>query len=160
MTLAIIVAMTEAHIAALMPFENAMFGTEAWSAGSYRAELADVGTRHYLAAEGPAGELLGWAGVMVAADSAEILTVGVVPDSRRQGIATRLIDGLMVEARRRGAGEVFLEVRLDNDAARQLYEHEGFAVVGRRRGYYDHGRIDAIVMRRELTTPSGAGHDV
>jgi ribosomal-protein-alanine N-acetyltransferase len=159
-TLASIVAMTDAHIAALMPFESAMFGTEAWSAGSYRAELADVGTRHYLAAEGPAGQLLGWAGVMVAADSAEILTVGVVPDSRRQGIAARLIDGLMAEARRRGAVEVFLEVRLDNDAARQLYEHQGFTVVGRRRGYYDHGRIDAIVMRRELTMSSEDGHDL
>jgi len=54
------------------------------------------------------------------------------------------------EARRRGAREAFLEVRVDNDAARRLYASEGFDEIGTRRGYYDNGRVDAVVMRREL----------
>ncbi|MEO8888803.1 MAG: ribosomal protein S18-alanine N-acetyltransferase [Jatrophihabitantaceae bacterium] len=145
-----IVTMTAAHVDALMPYEHDMFGTEAWTASGYRAELADAGHRHYLAAEDPDGGLLGWAGVMVVADSAEILTVGVVPLARRQGLAVRLLDGLLAEARLRGAVEAFLEVRVDNKAARALYEREGFAPVGLRPGYYDHGRVDAVVMRREL----------
>jgi ribosomal-protein-alanine N-acetyltransferase len=145
-----VVAMTPGHVDALMPYEREMFGTEAWTASSYRNELADTARRHYLAAEGAEGELLGWAGVMVIADSAEILTVGVVPAARRRGIAVRLLDGLLAEARRRGAVEAFLEVRVDNEAARLLYEHEGFTRVGLRRGYYDAGRVDAVVMRREL----------
>lgn len=142
--------MTTAHVEALMPYEREMFGTEAWTAGGYRSELADTARRHYLAAEGPDGGLLGWAGVMVIADSAEILTVGVIPEARRRGIAIRLLSGLLDEARRRGAVEAFLEVRVDNEAARMLYEHEGFQQVGVRRGYYDAGRVDAVVMRREL----------
>ncbi|MGH8962553.1 MAG: ribosomal protein S18-alanine N-acetyltransferase [Jatrophihabitantaceae bacterium] len=142
--------MTASHIVALMPYERSMFGTEAWTASGYRAELADAPHRHYLAAEDLNGELLGWAGVMVVAGSAEILTVGVVPAARRQGLAVRLLDGLLVEAHRRGATEAFLEVRVDNDAARMLYEREGFVQVGLRPGYYDHGRVDAVVMRREL----------
>ncbi|MDT4960949.1 MAG: [ribosomal protein S18]-alanine N-acetyltransferase [Pseudonocardiales bacterium] len=145
-----VVAMNAAHIDALMPYERTMFGTEAWTAGGYRSELADTERRHYLVAQGEQGELLGWAGVMVIADSAEILTVGVVPSARRRGIARQLLDGLLAEARRRGAVQAFLEVRVDNQAAQSLYVREGFAQVGVRPGYYDGGRVDAVVMRREL----------
>jgi ribosomal-protein-alanine N-acetyltransferase len=159
---ATIVPMTAAHIDALMPYERDMFGSEAWTANGYRAELADTRRRFYVAAvrgaptvgPGAAGDtakrLLGWAGVMVVADSAEVLTVGVIPSVRRQGLAVRLLDRLLVEARSRGAVEAFLEVRVDNEAARKLYEREGFIQVGLRPGYYDHGRVDAVVMRREL----------
>lgn len=150
MTTATVVAMRPAHIAALMPHERDMFGTEAWTRGGYRAELADTAHRTYLAAEGPDGALLGWAGVRVLADEAEILTVGVVPDARRHGTARRLIAALLDAARVRGAVEVFLEVRVDNTAALALYESEGFARIGLRPGYYDHGRVDAVVMHREL----------
>jgi ribosomal-protein-alanine N-acetyltransferase len=143
--------MTAAHIDALMPFEREMFGTEAWTRNGYRAELADTRTRYYLAAEGADGTLLGWAGVMVIGHTAEILTVGVVPAARRSGIARAMIGTLLAEAIRRGAGEAFLEVRVDNAAARALYRSEGFEEVGLRRGYYDGGRVDAVTMRKRLT---------
>jgi [ribosomal protein S18]-alanine N-acetyltransferase len=145
-----IVPMTTAHIELLMPHEREMFGAEAWTARGYRDELADTQNRHYLAVEGPNGELLGWAGVLVVTGSAEILTVGVVPSARRQGLAHRMLEVLYAEAITRGATELFLEVRVDNESARKLYEKEGFADLGRRRGYYGNGTIDAVVMRREL----------
>lgn len=145
-----IVPMTSSHIDELMPYEREMFGSEAWTASGYRTELADTRHRHYLAVEGVDGALLGWGGVMVVGESAEILTVGVVPAARRRGLARRLLDRLLAEARERGAIEVFLEVRVDNESARALYLSEGFADIGLRRGYYDAGRVDAVVMRREL----------
>lgn len=150
MTTAVIVAMTRAHVDALMPYEQDMFGTEAWSPASYRAELADTRNRYYVAAEGPAGELLGWAGVLVVGETAEIMTVGVVPTARRAGTGRRMLDVLLAEAVRRGAREAFLEVRADNDAARAMYRSAGFDEVGLRRGYYAGGRIDAVTMRRAL----------
>jgi ribosomal-protein-alanine N-acetyltransferase len=142
--------MTLRHIDALLPYEVEMFGTEAWTAASYRWELTETRTRHYVAAEADEGEFLGWAGVLVVDGAAEILTVGVVPAARRRGIATTLLHALLDEARVRGAAEVFLEVREDNEAAQALYGREGFVVVGRRKGYYEHGRVDAVVMRRAL----------
>jgi ribosomal-protein-alanine N-acetyltransferase len=145
-----IVAMSAEHIDALMPYERSMFGTEAWTASGYRTELADTERRHYLVAQGDQGDLLGWGGVMVIADTAEILTVGVIPAARRLGIARLLLDGLLAEARQRGAVEAFLEVRVDNEAAKSLYERERFVQVGLRPGYYDGGRVAAVVMRREL----------
>jgi ribosomal-protein-alanine N-acetyltransferase len=153
---ATLVAMRPEHVDALMRFEREMFGTEAWTRGGYRAELADTRSRHYVAAEGPAGELLGWAGVMVVGDAAEILTVGVVPTARRTGLARRMVHALLAEAVRRGAREAFLEVRVDNDPARALYASEGFAELGRRRGYYDGGRVDAVTMRKVLDEAGSA----
>jgi [ribosomal protein S18]-alanine N-acetyltransferase len=147
---ATLVPMRRSHIDALMPHEHDMFGTEAWTRGSYRAELADTRTRHYVAAEGADGELLGWAGVRVVGDEAEILTVGVVPTARRTGLARRMVQDLLAEAVRRGAREAFLEVRVDNVPARELYATEGFTELGLRRGYYDGGRVDAVTMRKEL----------
>ena len=142
--------MTLTHLDAVMPYEQEMFGTEAWSVDGYRDELADTRHRRYVVALGSAGELLGWAGVRVVGGEADILTVGVIPAARRQGIAVRLVHALLEEARRLGARTAFLEVRVDNSAAQALYEREGFVQVGVRRGYYDGGRVDAVTMRRDV----------
>jgi [ribosomal protein S18]-alanine N-acetyltransferase len=145
-----VVPMRAEHIDALMPYERAMFGSEAWTRGGYRAELADTRHRTYVAAESSDGALLGWAGVRVVADEAEILTVGVVPHARRRGIARMLLAVLLDTARSKGARTAYLEVRTDNGPARTLYAREGFAELGVRPGYYDAGRADAVVMSRDL----------
>ena len=145
-----VVPMRPEHIDALMPYEHEMFGSEAWSADAYRDELADTRHRHYLAAVDQDGALLGWAGIRIVADTAEVLTVGVVPAARRHGIGARLLAMLLDEARRRDVTEAFLEVRVDNTAAQKMYERSRFVRVGLRRGYYDGGRVDAVVMRKQL----------
>jgi [ribosomal protein S18]-alanine N-acetyltransferase len=142
--------MVREHIAELMPFEVELFGPEAWTASSYRDELADTRHRFYVVALGDESELLGWAGIRVIDAEAEILTVGVIPVARRRGLGRELLRALLDEARRRAASEVFLEVRADNNGAQKLYETEGFSVLGLRRGYYEHGRVDAVTMRLEL----------
>jgi len=144
-----LVPMVPGHVDELMPYERDMFGTEAWTRSAYLAELADVRDRYYVAAR-EHDALLGWASLLMLGDTVEILTVGVVPAARRRGIARQLVAALVDEARHRGAREAFLEVRVDNDAARRLYASEGFDEIGTRRGYYDNGRVDAVVMRREL----------
>jgi ribosomal-protein-alanine N-acetyltransferase len=55
-----------------------------------------------------------------------------------------------MEGRRRGALNMYLEVRESNDAARRLYASRGFLEIGRRRGYYRRPAEDAIVLRLEL----------
>jgi [ribosomal protein S18]-alanine N-acetyltransferase len=133
----------------LLPYEDELFGTEAWSRQSYLDELADTELRQYLVAEQD-GKVVGSAGLLAIGETAQILTVGVLPAARRQGVGEQLVQALLAEAVRRRAGEVLLEVRMDNTAARQLYDKLGFSVIGTRRGYYDQGRVDAVVMRRAL----------
>jgi ribosomal-protein-alanine N-acetyltransferase len=145
--------MTRKHITELMRYERLMFGTESWSAAAYRDELADHANRFYRAAIDEAGALQGWAGLRIVGAEAEVLTVGVIPTARKRGIGTALLAALLDEARRREVAEVFLDVRFDNDDAQRIYRREGFVEVGRRRGYYDHGRVDSLTMKLEL-----AGH--
>jgi ribosomal-protein-alanine N-acetyltransferase len=142
--------MRKADLDVLLPHEQAMFGTESWSRDSYLDELADTELRHYLVAEDADGQVLASAGLLTIAETAQILTIGVLPPARRRGIARLLVNALVAEARRRQAHEVLLEVRVDNKPARELYESEGFVVISTRRGYYDRGRVDAVVMRHEL----------
>ena len=146
--------MTVADLDLLLPFEDVMFGSEAWSRRSYLDELADTDLRHYVVAEQqtPGGqvELLGSGGLLTIGPTSQIMTVGVLPHARRRGIGRVLVRALVAHARSLDAEEVLLEVRVDNEAARALYQSEGFAVLGRRRGYYDHGRVDAVTMRLGL----------
>ncbi len=141
--------MRTADLDVLLPYEDEVFGTEAWSRRSYLDELADTELRHYLVAERD-GTVVGSAGLLALGETAQILTVGVLPAARRQGVGERLVQALVAEAGRRRAAEVLLEVRIDNDAARQLYSKLGFEAIGTRRGYYDQGRVDAVVMRRAV----------
>jgi len=142
--------MTPADLDAILPFEAEMFGSEAWSRAAYLDEINDVELRRYLVAESSCGEVLGDAGVLIVADTAQVVTIAVVPTARRRGIARRLLTELIAIARSRRAIEILLEVRVDNMAAQKLYETEGFSTVGIRKGYYDRGRVDAKVMRLDL----------
>jgi ribosomal-protein-alanine N-acetyltransferase len=101
-------------------------------------------------AEDPAGVLV----CRTAAGEAEILTVGVAPWARRQGIGKALMVAAIGVARGVGATEMFLEVDIDNAGAVSLYERLGFQRAGLRKAYYDrgsNGRADALVMRLDLT---------
>jgi ribosomal-protein-alanine N-acetyltransferase len=91
----------------------------------------------------------------IAADEAEILTLAVLPEQRRQGLARILLEEAARQCEALRAGTLFLEVATRNTAARALYAAQGFEEIGRRRGYYADGD-DALVMRRMLT-PAPAG---
>jgi ribosomal-protein-alanine N-acetyltransferase len=71
---------------------------------------------------------------------------------RGQGLARRLLQRLINQAREREADTAFLEVRASNRVALGLYESLGFNEIGLRRGYYpaDKGREDAILLAKAL----------
>lgn len=116
---------------------------EAWGPDAIGLQLAMPGAFGFVA--GSAGMIL----ARVAADEAEVLTLAVLPDARRQGAGEALLGAVMAEARRRGAAAITLEVAVDNIAARVLYERAGFAEVGRRPRYYADG-ADALVLQAAL----------
>lgn len=88
-----------------------------------------------------------------AAGEAEILTLGVVPDARRRGLARLLLDETASRAAAEGAERLFLEVAEDNLGAQSLYTRAGFVRVGRRPDYYarENGkRIAALILSLPL----------
>ena len=113
-----------------------------WSAQAFADALATPGT--FLLA-GTAGFALG----RVVAGEAELLTLAVAPEARRQGVARDLCRRFEEAATAARAEAAFLEVAADNDAARALYRGCGWVEAGRRPRYYGPG-LDAVVMRLDL----------
>jgi ribosomal-protein-alanine N-acetyltransferase len=141
--------MTLNDLPGVLELERLLFSDDAWSERTYRDELADPGgTRHYVLAE-EGGDLAGWAGLAAVGGQGDVLTIGVRPELQGRGIGARLLTALLHEAADRGCGEVYLDVRADNDRARRLYERFGFTPVGVRKRYYQPSGVDAIVMVRE-----------
>ena len=121
---------------------------DAWSADVFALQLAlpnVIGLLH------EAGGLIL---TRVAADESEILTLAVVPEARRRGVAGQLILQATIRLRAQGARTLFLEVSDKNIAARQLYTETGFVAAGVRRNYYS-DRSDAMVLRLDLDRPDG-----
>ncbi|WP_343950419.1 ribosomal protein S18-alanine N-acetyltransferase [Nonomuraea longicatena] len=141
--------MTEADLPEVMAIERATFPLDAWSEGMMRGELGDQPrTRHYVVAVDE-GAIVGYAGLAAAGDQADVQTIAVLAGHQSRGIGGAMLTELLGEARRRGAREIFLEVRADNPRARAVYERFAFEEIGVRRRYYDDG-TDAVMMRRKL----------
>lgn len=128
-----------------------------WSEASLRNLLGSPGAtalvaRVRLHPDNPtaaAGFIIG----RVAADEAEILTLGVCAPFQRCGIARHLVEGLIRAVRSAGGSRLHLEVAADNAPALALYRGLGFAEAGRRRGYYqrsDGTSCDAFTLTRCL----------
>lgn len=142
------------HAEAISHLHAATF-TDAWDAASVSRLISHPGSIALVASAGAPTTLGGFALAQVAADEAEILTLGVIPAWRRKGVANRLVQGLKRGAARGGAHALFLEVAASNEPAISLYAQNGFIEAGRRKGYYAHTdgpAEDAVVMRCELAT--------
>ncbi len=138
------------HAQALAAVHASAFDAgERWSAAAIASLLAMPGTWALVAAGGT-----GMAMVRVVADEAELLTLAVRADARRQGVAARLVHAGAERAARQGARTLFLEVSTRNAPALGLYGRAGFVRTGVRRRYYADG-ADAVLMALalELRTP-------
>jgi [ribosomal protein S18]-alanine N-acetyltransferase len=147
--------MTGADLQAVLGLEHELFGDEAWSAQMLAGELAQQpASRHFLVADDD-GVVIGYAGLLTAGAEADVLTIAVTLARWGEGTGTALLDALLAEAARRGCTEVFLEVRIDNTRAQQLYRRYGFTEIGVRKGYYQPSGADALVMRRAAGADGG-----
>ena len=99
--------------------------------------------------------LLGYVGVYCTADEGEITNVAVVQSARNRGIGRELLLEMIKRIEQRGISRLVLEVRVSNDPAIRLYEKQGFAVMGKRKNFYEKPTEDAYVMVREPVVPTG-----
>jgi [ribosomal protein S18]-alanine N-acetyltransferase len=107
-----------------------------WDAAAFNSLLTHPGSTAFLARLGSPVEMVGFVVGQLAADEAEILTLGVRSDRQRHGIGRRLVEALARAAKKAEARRLFLEVGTGNAAALGLYKSLGFQEVGRRVGYY------------------------
>jgi [ribosomal protein S18]-alanine N-acetyltransferase len=134
----------------VLSIERRSFPTP-WSLAMFVLELSKP-SGICLAATGPDG-LAGYLVCSRYADVWHLMNVAVVPERRRSGIATTLIQRLFDEA---GSDARYtLEVRTSNAEAIAMYRRFGFKPAGRRRRYYHDNGEDALIMW--LEAPAAAG---
>ena len=130
-------------VAELVKIENACFSTP-WSGESLRESLRNECSRFYLAEAD--GKTAGYIGLQIFSGEGYMTNVAVLPEYRRQGIATALINAALENEM------VFLtlEVRESNSAAIELYKSLGFETVGKRPKFYREPEENAILMTKFL----------
>jgi ribosomal-protein-alanine N-acetyltransferase len=123
------------HAADLAELHKDLF-EQPWDESSVANLLRHPGSISFLARVGQPLHTAGFIIGQLAADEAEILSLGVRKDRQRHGIGRRLVEALARGAKKAEVRRLFLEVAESNVAAIALYKGLGFVEVGRRKGYY------------------------
>ncbi len=143
----VIRSMTALDVDGVMTVEHDSFPTP-WSRSSFEEELAENRLARYIVAT-ENGVVVGYAGTWLVINEAHVTNVAVSSQRRQNGIGRLLMESLMELARENGMESMTLEVRVSNEAARNLYRQLGFVEAGIRKNYYSETKEDALILWRE-----------
>lgn len=93
-------------------------------------------------------ERMGFAGIQILLEMAEVITIGIDPQYQNQGYGQQLLRYLIDFSKQKQCKKLYLEVNVHNNKAIHLYEKEGF-IVNRIRPHY-YGQDDAYEMIKEV----------
>ena len=142
---------TMPNVLELYDLEKICFQRDAWSINSLRGEFSNAYSHFF--AEKIDGQVVGYVCVRIMYEEAQVCNVAVLPEFRRQGIGTKLIEYMVQYATEQNCQRCELEVNTENVAAVELYKKCGFAEVGIRPNFYRKSRYksrDAYTMVRQL----------
>ena len=139
---------SETDIDDILRIESISF-TNPWTREMYLSELEHRDVSFFYIARDAVGEAIGFCSCWLVLDEIHINNLAVLPEQRRSGVASALIEHVLKEGGARGAHRATLEVRRSNEPARKLYEKFGFSVTAVRRGYYTRPDEDALILWRE-----------
>jgi ribosomal-protein-alanine N-acetyltransferase len=141
--------MTEAWLTAVVAIEQQAY-THPWTRRNFQDALASGYQAQVLLGD---TEVLGYFVAMKGVEEVHLLNITVAQAHQRRGWARVMLDALCIWARGQHAQWLWLEVRVSNLRAFQIYAAYGFRRVGVRKGYYPESafkREDAIVMSLQL----------
>ena len=141
--------MTEARLGEVIGIEGRAYA-HPWTRGNFADSIRSGYQAQMLCA---ADDVLGYFVAMKGVDEVHLLNITVAPDHQGQGWGRVMLDALAIWSRGQGAQWLWLEVRVSNQRALQIYERHGYRRVGERKGYYPAGhgrREDAVVMSLRL----------
>ncbi len=141
--------LTAAALDAVLPIEQVAY-SHPWSRSNFEDSLR-AGYQAQILSAG--GTLIGYFVAMRGVDEVHLLNFAVAPAYQRQGWAHVMLNALTLWSRGQNALWLWLEVRVSNLRAQQVYAAHGFRQVGVRKNYYPHSagvREDAVVMSLRL----------
>ena len=138
-------------IPVLVTYEKQLFPYSPWNSAQFKEELAGIPTTRYMSIAENGNTIIGYCGVFLPAAGveADVLTVAVLPEFRRQGIAKEFMRQIEQWSKERGASAMMLEVEHTNQSAIALYKNLGYMKISVRMDYYGPGK-DAFVMRKDF----------
>jgi ribosomal-protein-alanine N-acetyltransferase len=78
-----------------------------------------------------------------------IITIDVLPEARRDGIGTRLMEESEARLKTAGCHSIYLETAVDNESALKFYKRHGYYVLKVIPRYYL-DKIDALLLAKKL----------
>lgn len=142
----------------VLGIEAASF-TNPWTREMHERDLEMTDLSHLVIARDSGRRALGFCSFWIVVDELHINNLAVLPEFRRHGIASRIIERVIRDAYRRGARRATLEVRRSNDPAIRLYERWGFETAGVRPDYYTKPDEDALILWRHQLADIADGPD-
>lgn len=118
-----------------------------WSIDILKSDLLNENSKYIIAKSN--NEIVGFAGMKVILDEADIMNIVVKVDKRGLGIGSLLLEKLIQSANDFNCSQITLEVNENNIQAIKLYEKYGFMRIGFRKKYYNN-TDNAILMKRDL----------
>ncbi len=141
-----IAPMQSEHIQTVSSLEKLCFGPH-WALTQFDRELDNPRCSYFVALEGE--QVLAYLGYWKILEEAHITSVGVHPAQRKRRIAQHLMCYMIDDCIQHEIQWITLEVKASNVSAQKLYEKFGFAVMGRRKNYYQAEKEDALIMWTE-----------
>jgi ribosomal-protein-alanine N-acetyltransferase len=140
------VTLTADYLPAVSKIERASF-TDPWPESAFLNLMIQSRTNWVALAE---DEVAGYLVTQWVLDEIHILNLAVATSFRKRGIARQFLEFLVSRAKKRNVRDLYLEVRISNEAAKALYDAFGFSQLSTRRSYYPDGE-DALVLHKRLS---------
>lgn len=137
--------MVSEDVPAVYEIELATFPAP-WTLDSFYYEVHENQYAHYVLAIDEDNNIIGFCGMWMVIDAAQITNVAVIEAARGRGIGEGLMREVMRIAREHTMEVMSLEVRVTNTVAQNLYRKLDFQDGGIRKGYYTDNGEDALVM--------------
>ena len=122
-----------------------------WNYNILKDELESPNSK-YIIAKTNDGEIIGFAGIKIIINTADIMNIVVKKSWRNQGVGNFLLNNLVSICKDLNLLSLSLEVNEDNYPAIHLYKKFGFKNIGLRKNYYKNN--DGIVMEYSLNVPT------
>ena len=122
-----------------------------WNYNILKEEFESPNSK-YIIAKTNDDKIIGFAGIKIIVDTADIMNIVVKKSWRNQGVGNLLLNNLVYLCKKLNLSSLSLEVNEDNQSAIHLYEKFGFKRIGLRKNYYKNN--DGIVMECSLNVPT------
>lgn len=119
-----------------------------WTYSTFEQEL-ECENSHFIIAKNENNEIIGFAGLKIIIDEADIMNIVVKKRYRNNGIGSILLENLISYSKSLNLKTVTLEVNDHNLSAIRLYDKFNFDHIGIRKKYYN-GENDAIIMSKKI----------